>query len=351
MARRGGRIPIAPKPPKQHGGSHPSGGGTSSSSGGSSSGGGSGSSGHSSLRGGGGSPKDPYAAAQARADAKERRANRKSSNKYIENARTLQGQVAALRHALGKDFKHALDIKLQNISLTAAQQDRVLVDEYNQRLASLKGAADDNTKAADAQTYANLTNRGRERASAMAEAFNNGAGESDVLRSQEAALRNWNANQSEIARGYFDTLRSVNSGITDLNADTKTARINSAAQANKDRESAYQDYYNQRSETFTALGNVKGQQAEYYGLANEAVGSKKTRKQQREASHGSAAAFMNASRAEGQAYRNPGVGQALMQWKGAGEIEGALNGSSLGQAASPTTIKKPEGAGLRKWED
>lgn len=345
MPRGGTRIPIAPKPPKGGSGSSGgSGGGSSSTSSHKSSGGGGGSSSTSSSGGG-------VSGYEARQNAKEAKANRKARNKYLQNAATLQGQVAALRHALGKDFKAALDTKLANINLTAAQQDRALVDEYNTRLGSLQGAAADNTKAADAQSYANLTNRGRERASAMSEALNNGAGESDVLRSQEAALRNWNANQSEISRSYYDTLRSVNSGITDLNADTKTARINSAAQANKDRESTYSDYYNQRSETLTQLGNVKGQQAEYYGLAQEAMAGGGSKKKQRQAQHASANAFMQASQTMGQAYKNPGVSSALMNWKGAGEIEGVLNGSNLGAAQSTTEIKKPEGASLRKWED
>lgn len=251
--KHGNTIPTAPKPPHHH-----SGGGSTHTSTPSTSTHHTGSGGHSSGGGGGGAGSDPYAYARQQQATADHRAHQQ----HMDAARTLQQQIDALRAALNGGFKHALKGHLGNIDLAERQQDKVLLSGYHQRVGSLAGAEDDNEKAADAQTFANLGNRGRERMQALSEAFANGAGESDVMRAQEASLRNWNANQSEVNRSYFDSLRSINSSLRDLNVDTKTARVNNVMQSNADREQQWTNYYNQQSETYTQLGNTLGQQAQ-----------------------------------------------------------------------------------------
>lgn len=286
--------------------------------------------------------KDPYAYAkkqQAEADADARKL-------HLDSARTLQQQVDALRAALGKKgFKRALDIQLGNVRLVQRQQDNLLMDGYHERVGSLRGAATDNKKAADGQTVANTTNRARERMQALSEAFAQGAGESDVMRAQEASLRNWNANQSEITRSYFDTLRSINSSLTDLTVDTKTARVNNAMQANADRQQLWQNYFNQRSETYTALGNTLGQQASEYSAA-AAAGAKD---QGGGSTRASGNAFDHASVLAGKAWDNPGVGKKLMGWDGRRQFGGSLGSNHAAQRATTTAVKRPEGASLRSW--
>ena len=98
-----------------------------------------------------------------------------------------------------------------------------------------------------------------------------GAGESDVLQAQMMSLRNWQFNQTEANRSYYDTLRSLNSSLTDLNVDTKTALANNELQANADREAIWTNYHDRRSEAFTQLGNIRGQQADYYAEAEQMV--------------------------------------------------------------------------------
>lgn len=340
-------IPVAPtKKKKSSGGS----GGGSSSSGGSRSGGTRKSSGSSGGGGGG----DPYLAAQkaaqAKADAKEREAKRKSSDRYVKQAETLQKQANALRIALGgKGFKRALNIKLGNIATVQKQADAVIMKGFNERVGDLRGTALDNEKAAAQQSLAALSNRGRERQQTISEAMLQGAGETDLLRAQNMALSNWEVNQAETNRNYFDTLRSTNTAIGDLNIDTRTARVNAATQANADREGLWTTYYNQMSDAYTQLGNVKGQQAEYYGLANEQVSSKSSRKRQRQTSGASGDYYAKASRAQGSAWKNPGVSKSLMNWAGAAdekaeEFSQRPVGASLFKAG-----KAPEGATLRKW--
>ena len=331
---RGDNIPTYTPPPTNTGSG---GGGSSSDTPGTGSGSGSGS-------GGGGY--DPYAYAKAA----ERKADREANRRYLAQVETLQQQVEALKKALGPNgFKAALDQKLANVRLATRQSDRDLLRGYRDRVGSLRGAAEDNEKSAESQSVANLNNRARERMGSMAEAFAAGAGESDLLRAQEASLRNWQANQSEITRSYHDTLRSVNSSLTDLTVDTRTARINNVMQANADKEQLWSSYYGQRSEALTQLGNVKGLQAEYLGMANEAVGSKKTRRRQKAAANASGDFFMGATNASSQAWESPGVSKRLRQWDGAEQFEGQMNQDPVGSALTTIPVAKPEGATLRKW--
>jgi hypothetical protein len=326
-------IPTAPKPP---------GSGTDSSSNGTGSGSGSG---KGSGSGSGDGSKDPYAYAKRQ----QKRAEKRANEKYLEQVATLQQQVRALEVALGSGFKHALDIKLANVDLTQRQQDNVLMDGYHDRVGALRGSARDTEKDAASQSTENVANRGRERMNAMSEALASGAGESDLLRAQEASLRNWEANQGEINRSYHDTLRSINSSMTDLTTDTRTARANNVVQSNADREQLWTNYYNQRSEAYTQLGNVKGMQADYLGMADEAVKSGHTRRRQDRAQDASGDAFMDATRANSRAWENPGVGKKLMGWDGAKPIRSSLHNSAPVTALTTTPSARPEGATLRKW--
>lgn len=282
--------------------------------------------------------------------ASQKKQQSKAAKRYLDQAKAMSGQIAALKNSLSVGFKAALDQRLANINLVAGQQDQVLMEGYANRVKQLEGSALDNEKAEAGQSFANLGNAARERANAVSEAMNNGAGESDVLKSQLASLRNWSANQGEVNRSYFDTLRSVNSSLTDLNTDTKTGRSNIASQANADRDSVWSQYYDQRSETYTQLGNLYGQQGELYGLANEQKGSKTTKKLRRRAVHGSDSMFMNASEANSRAYENPGIPADVLGWQGHGDIAANVTGNTIEAAATNEPIKaKPEGATLRKW--
>jgi hypothetical protein len=298
--------------------------------------------------GGGGNAQDPYTKALADANAKEASAKRKAATRYTDQAEALAQQAAALRYALSdKGFRKALEIRLANVTRSLGIQDSDLVAGYKARLGSLEAVAGDNVKSAASDSYAALSNAGREHANALGQAMTQGAGESDVLAAQGAALRNWEVNQSGVARAFFDTQSSINSSLTDLTTDTRAARINAVLQANSDREQLYSNYYDRRSETQTALGNTYGQMAEYYGMAQEQVGSKRTRGQQRSLADRSGGAFLDASRTSARAYVDPGVRASIRTWEGAPAFD-----TPFGAGPSPMTtdLARPEGASLRRWE-
>jgi hypothetical protein len=285
--------------------------------------------------------------AQYRAD--QQKAKEKAAQRYLDDVKRLREQAGALRIALGKHgFREALMAKLANVGLAQRTQDHELMREYGERLGSLQDTASDNEKSANAQSAANLSNAGRERANALSEAMAQGAGESDLLRAQGMALRNWNANQEDIARSFFDTQSSINSSLTDLTADTRSARISNALQAESDREQLYTNYFDQRSETLTQLGNVLGQMAMDYGYANEQVGSKKSRKGEDRMDKRSGNAFDRAARMAGQAYESPGVDPKLRHWDGAHEFHASITGGPM--QATTVDLSKPEGATTRRLE-
>lgn len=270
---------------------------------------------------------------------------RKAGQRYLRQAANLEAQAQALQRALNKEFKGALRTKLRNVNRVLRVQQRALADGYLDRLGSLEGAVEDNESAAVTQTQLNEQNRARERANAISEATLQGAGESDLLNAQLMSLRNWQANQSEVQRNYFDTLRSVNSSLTDLTVDTRTGFINNATQAQADKEQLWTNYYNQRSEAFTNLGNIRGQQADYREMAREmGVGGGGSTKAMRRA-------YNMAAKTAGQAWENPGVAKRLRNWQGADEFEPMNTPGPRGFARSERVDlgKKPEGATLRKW--
>jgi hypothetical protein len=328
----GGTIPTAPTGPAPGSGSGSSGSGSASgsdsSSGAGTSGGSSGGSGGSGGGGGGGGGNYRH----------------KAGVRYQHQADNLLAQARSLRYALRNSYGDALRQKLQNVNEILAAQDQSLMQGYRERVASLAGALDDNNKAAGTQTSMNTGNQIRERGNALSEIAAQGAGESDALAAQMMSLRNWNANQSEIERTKFDTLRSINSGLTDLNVDTKSGRINLQAQALADKEQLWTNYYNQRSETLTQLGNVLGQRADYLDYAKEyGVGKGGDTKQMEKA-------FMQAAKASGKAWDNPGISKKLRRWDGRDDFQ--VEGGSQGRLNAAPTVdlgKRPEGATLRTW--
>jgi hypothetical protein len=329
-SNRGGAIPTTPDGPRPGGGS-----GSSSS--------GSGSSG--SSTGGGGSTGTSSASASASSSSStEAGYRRKAGNRYVQQADNLLAQARSLRRALNKSYGNALQQKLQNVNEILKVQDATLMEGYRERVKSLGGALDDNEKAAASQSSAAGGTMLRERANALSEIAMQGAGESDAMAAQMISLRNWSANQTEVERAKFDTLRSINSGLSDLNVDTKAGRINLQAQGLADKEQLWTNYYNQRSETLTQLGNVLGQRADYLEMAKEyGVGKGGNMK---EASQ----AFMQAANVQGQAWDSPGISKKLKQWSGRGEFEPDRGGSSKLSAAPTVDLgSKPEGATLRKW--
>lgn len=346
----GGKI-VPPKPRQRNrfgvrpgrpgGGYYQPGGGTTTPAGGGSTGAGSGSGG--SSGGGGGS-------------SSEMGYRSRASQRYLDDAKTIQQQIDALKIALGDEgYRKALQRQLENTFGWQRASDREILSGYDDRVGALRGSARDNERRQADQGFMNLTNRGRERANAMSEATLQGAGESDLLAAQGASLRNWSANQSDIDTAYFDTLRGINTSLVDMTADTHQARVQNVLDYQTNRNSLWSEYYGNRGDTYTALGNALGQQAEYYSLANEQIASKDVKGKGTSAAELSGNYFSKASRMTGMAWKAPPVPKAIRNWEGAGVIDdrgfdSTYHGPTSSQSGSADTTPKPEGATLREWE-
>jgi hypothetical protein len=236
---------------------------------------------------------------------------------------------------------------LANVREALGLTDKTLMQGYRSRLGELEQSSEDNNAAINATLSAALSNRARERANALSELSAQGGGESDALRAQQMSLRNWSANEGEARRAYFDTKTSIASSLNDLNIDTKTARVDSQQQAIGDEQQLFGNYFDAKSETFTALGNTLGQMAEFLDLANEQRAGRRVRRRARRLERFSDRAFMQAARAGSQSHDARPVPARIAQWTGAEDFEGALNNGAFESAGSE--LSRPEGATLRKW--
>ncbi len=303
------------------------------------------SSGKSGGSGGGGGG---ASAAEKRAIARENAAKKKAGKRFLEGAANLEAQAKALRHALNIDFAKARDNSLRDISLVLAQNIKLLKEGAVLRGQDFLATGKDTEKATADVAERGFSNAFRERQDTLAGILEQGAGETDALRALVMAARNWHENASENNRSYFDTIRSINAGITDLNVDTKNALAETHTSAEAERDRVWQNFYNRRSETFTQLGNVKGQQADYYAQAKE-MGVKPKKGVEKAAEKAMAKAFMDASEEAGKSYTQKGLPKWINDYKGTDPIKAMQSNSNLAAAVDLGTVEKAEGATLRKW--
>lgn len=241
-------------------------------------------------------------------------------------------QIAALQAMLDSGFGQARDTKLGNIATLLGQQDKTMLEDYTKRSGALLGSSLDNDKSEADASFANLANRARERGDILSQASAQGAGESDTLLTTLAALRNWSANQADVNRSFFDTQRSVGSAITDLNSDTRTARSNLYGASLSDQEQVWSNYYNQRADAYTQMGNIQASTtSDSYKADSDS--------------------YAKAAAEAGTSWKSPGIPAAIADWKGDVQpSEQKLNNTDASAAVTNLgTRKKPEGATLRKW--
>ena len=202
---------------------------------------------------------------------------------------------------------------------------------YNARLNVLEQLGLDNEKAEGGASWANLSNRAREASDILTEIATQGAGETDQLQAQLIAARNWAANQQEVNRSFYDSQSSNFNALTDLNADTRSARYNLANQSMSDREQAWATYQNQMSDASTQLGNI---------YSNPYSDSYKT---------DSKAAWQRMVDTTKDVWTNPGVSDEVRNWQGTSQprLQQLNNARLEGALPAVGKARRPEGSTLR----
>lgn len=242
-----------------------------------------------------------------------------------------KAQLAALKELLDKGFAAAREAKLANAKRVYAKQDAAMVTDYNLRVRGLLDSAADNRKAESDASFDNLRNRARETTDLISQAALQGAGETDTLRSQLMAVRNWDANQGEINRAFWDSHRSNQSALTDLNIDTGNARRNLAVETLNDYEQIWTNYHNQRADAYTQMGNIH---ANPYSDSHDPKST----------------AYASMAKEASSTWTNPGVQDSLQNWRGSTtSIEARLNNNQTRAGVTQKAQKRPEGSTLRKW--
>lgn len=291
---------------------------------------------------GGGGGDGGYAAAQAEAAA----AKKAAGQSYISRAANLDPQIKALQFALSDEgFKKALDQNLGDILASYNAGIALLKEGHTARAQNFLDAASDTEKATDQNLSTAFENLVRERQDTMTNLLQQGAGETDMLRSMVMAARQFRDNEAETNRAYFDTMQTVKSGITDLNYDTKTGMQNAFLSLEAERDRLWTDLYNRRSDTYTQLGNLYTQKGDYYVQANELgekPGSNTTAKD-------AGTAYMDAAKEASKSYTQQGVPAEIQNWQGIAAPTARQANTDLAAAVKFEPIQQAEGAGLRSW--
>lgn len=334
--------------------------------------------------GGGGDGGAAAAEAAARAAANNAARNSASSQKSqlqaaIDAALAQKGanqsKLDALSGLVGGGLAAGRDTHLKGIEGDL----KLLLDQafanYGSTLGDINTGLRDNEKSESDSTFGNLANRARESMDLVMQALSQGAGESDVLKTQLQALRNWSSNQGEVNRSYFDTLTSTNSALTDLNVGTKSTMTGYELDANQRKSGVWTDFYSGMADSYTQMDNLA---TNNYLLDKEIAAN-----QGQMSSQDALIAWLDAGRSAdtfvapaaqaaaandpfkgyakeaaewaGKAWENPGVSEATKSWEGQAAVTGQLNTSQPWAAVTNESEKgagkpkRPEGATLRKW--
>ena len=283
-------------------------------------------------------------------------------------------QLSALKKLVGGGFQKVRDQKLSDVIQEYKNNDAVVLKGYKDKVGSLRKVRSDNDKAEADQSFANLANRGREIGDQLAQAALQGAGETDTLRGQFMAVRNWDANQADVNRSYFDTTRSINSSLQDLNSDVRQQRVNLATGMLGDKAQVYDDYYKSRADAYTQMGNIyanpysdsysktggsfssTASQQKYdkkltaYKAATKKPVKGKPAPKKPAKPKTNLSAYDKVAEAASAQWNNPGVDKKILNWSGTEKaVEGRLNNTQPGMRDLENPVKRPEGSTLKKW--
>lgn len=220
---------------------------------------------------------------QKRAEKKQAERELKTGERYLTQASNLNPQARALIEALD-ELKKRRRGDIRDITATRDSQIEQLLSSAEALGQGYAQSGTDNEMAAAGSLEGGYSNMVRERQDALSQLLTQGAGESDMMKTMLIAARNQQANAAEANRSFYDTLTSINAGITNLNEDTQGKLAGAWITAEGEREQIWRDYMDSRNDAMVQLGQIRTAQADAYANAKEygakipRLGAKKKKK-------------------------------------------------------------------------
>lgn len=207
-------------------------------------------------------------ALQKRAEKKQAERELKTGQRYLTQASNLNPQARALIEALD-ELKKRRRGDIRDIVDTRDSQIEQLMASAETLGLNYAQSGVDNEMAAAGSLEGGYANMVRERQDALTQLLTQGAGESDMMKTMLMAARNQQANAAEANRSFYDTLTSINAGITNLNEDTQSKLAGAWITAEGEKEQIWRDYMDSRNDAMVQLGQIRTAQADAYANAKE----------------------------------------------------------------------------------
>ncbi len=205
---------------------------------------------------------------QKRAEKKAAERELKTGERYLTQASNLNPQARALIEALD-ELKKRRRGDIRDIVDTRDSQIEQLMASAEALGLNYAQSGVDNEMAAAGSLEGGYANMVRERQDALTQLLTQGAGESDMMKTMLMAARNQQANAAEANRSFYDTLTSINAGITNLNEDTQSKLAGAWITAEGEKEQIWRDYMDSRNDAMVQLGQIRTAQADAYANAKE----------------------------------------------------------------------------------
>lgn len=287
--------------------------------------------------------------AQRTAYSREDSQRKAAGNTFLQQARNLEMQAVALEEAIKNSFSAARKQNLRDVDRALSATLSALRSGANAKYAEFMVGADNTEKARAYNEETNASNLVRERQESLAQALAQGAGETDQMRTMLLAARRWSENAGQANRAYFDSMASTNAAITDLREDVRTGLTNTFIQSENERDRIWQVYYDGQAEALTQLGNIRGQQRDYYAQAEE-MGAEPKKGAKKKAKLQSQKAFNRMAKMKGESYKQKAVPGGLRNFDPGEAVEASTQSTLLQSAPDLGPMNRAEGASLRKWE-
>lgn len=299
----------------------------------------------------GGGSSDPYARARADQKADQKAQEKKAATRLATNAAQLQAQAKALAYALGsKGFSAQLKRELGNANLEFKEEDAFILSQY----ARGKGELEKQKSTSDDQRDRSLQeagqNAGRERNEALQQGIENGISATDMIKAQAASLRNWSFNTGQVQTNYTDEINSLQSEHSQMVNSVVTSRQTAWREREQQKAQLYRNYYDNRGQVLTEVGNKLGESAQYYSMANEQLTSKGYKDKSSSAAKSANAKLKAAALETGKGYVELATPSSISKWAGTANLRSTTDARQWGKQV--LEVKDAEGASkkLRKWE-